>query len=121
MSKTIRASVASVALAASAEEAPAATIGHNGGPSMQQEAPSGADQQKDPFYIQVKTSIPGKDVIVDSRLCDIYNFQSRKWLTNHQFWAMHQGHTVELHTASSDEVAEYTRKQAQLLSRRYGK
>lgn len=81
----------------------------------------GGEDQKTPFHVQVLTSIPGKDVIVDSRVCDIYNFMSRKWLTNHQFWAMHQGHTVELHPATPDEVTEYTKKQAQLLSRRYGK
>lgn len=77
--------------------------------------------QKDPFYVQVTTCVPDKDVTVDSRVCDMYNFQSRKWLTNHQFWAMHQGHKVEIHPASSEEVDSYTAKQTQLLSRRYGK
>lgn len=72
------------------------------------------------FHVQVLTKVPNKDVVVDSRICDIYNFQSRKWLTNHQFWAMHQGHTVELHPATPDEVQQYTQRQAQLLSNRYG-
>lgn len=80
-----------------------------------------ATDHKDPFHVSVTTRIPDKDVVVDSRVCDIYNFQSRKWLTNHQFWAMHQGHTVEIHPATDDEVGAYTSKQAQLLSRRYGK
>lgn len=74
-----------------------------------------------PFHVAVVTSVANTDpkVVVDSRICDLYNFQSRKWLTNHQYWAMHQGHTVEIHPATDDEVTAYTSKQAQLLSRRY--
>lgn len=92
-----------------------APMGHNGGPNLHEV------EQKAPFHVIVVTSVPGKDVIVDSRVCDIYNFQSRKWLTNHQYWAMHQRHTVEIRPASETEVAEYTSNQAQLLSRRYSK
>ena len=87
-------------------------VGHNGGPPM---------GEKDPCYISVITRVNGKDVIVDTRVCDIYDFEARKWLNKHIFWAICQGHEIVQHPATADEVQSYTAKQAQLLSRRYGK
>lgn len=86
---------------------------------VEQEA---AVQERDPFHISVLTRITGNnDITIDSRVCNINDFQSRKWLTNHQFWAINQGHTVEMRPATSDEVQGYVAKQSKLLSNRYNK
>lgn len=78
---------------------------------------------KEPLYVKVLTTAKAGDatVTIDSRVTDIANWDSRKWLTNHQFWAMHQGHSVSMDKATTDEVNNFVNQQAQALSRRFAR
>ena len=107
---TIRASINDKA---PLQETPA-PLGHNRESSL--------EAHKDPKYISVITRVHGKDIIVDTRICDIADFKARQWLVNkHMFWATAQGHSVETHPAGADEVQAYMATQTQLLQRRFGK
>lgn len=81
---------------------------------------NGADDQE-PLHVSVVTRVANSDTIIDTRICDMYDPGVRKWIGNHQFWALSHGHVVSIIPASTDEVGAYTAKQAILLRRRYSK
>lgn len=56
---------------------------------------------------------------IGSRIVDLYHFGTRDWLSNHQWWALHNGHTVETRTASGEEINEYLDKAKLALAEKF--
>lgn len=73
----------------------------------------------DPKYMSVITRVLGKDIIIETRVCDIYNFKAQKWLVKHINWASRHGHSVEIHKAEPEEVAGYVARQTEQLARKF--
>ncbi len=70
------------------------------------------------LYVRVDTfDIEGKTV--GTRIVDMYHFGTNGWMQKHQWWAMHNGHTVETNVANEAEVADYVAYQKQLLAERF--
>lgn len=42
-----------------------------------------------------------------TRVVNLYHFGTRQWLQNHQWWAIHNGYSVNVAIATPDEVATY--------------
>jgi hypothetical protein len=70
------------------------------------------------LYIVVDTFDYGGERI-GTRIVDMYHFGTRNWLQNHQWWAMHNGHTVETKNATNDEISEYLESQRTALAEKY--
>lgn len=49
---------------------------------------------------------------VGTRTVDMYHFGTRPWLSNHMWWAMHQGHTVNQRVVTNAEVIDIKAKVA---------
>lgn len=70
------------------------------------------------LYIRVETfNTEGREI--GTRIVDLYHTGTRNWMSNHQWWAFHNGHTVEINVANSDEVNAYIDKQAAILAERF--
>jgi hypothetical protein len=66
----------------------------------------------------VKTT-PGTEQQIGTRIVDMYHFGTRNWLANHQWWAMHNGHLVEIKTATTEQIAEYVASQKAALAAKF--
>lgn len=62
--------------------------------------------QANNLYMSVDTFDNAGKTIGD-RIVDLYHFGTRKWLQDHTWWAMHNGHTVEINPANNDQIAAY--------------
>lgn len=70
------------------------------------------------LYMTINTlDVKGKPV--GYRIVDLYHYGTRNWLMNHQWWAMHQGHLVEVQPATEGEINEYLAKKAQELQDKF--
>lgn len=70
------------------------------------------------LYMTINTvDVAGK--AVGYRLVDLYHFGTRNWLSNHHWWAMHQGHEVIICPASQDEVNSYLAEKAKELQDKF--
>lgn len=58
------------------------------------------------LYIKVET-YDGAGKQIGERVVDMYHFGTRNWLQTHQWWAMHNSHTIELRPADDGEVQAY--------------
>lgn len=56
---------------------------------------------------------------IGSRIVDLYHFGTRDWLSNHQWWALHNGHTTESRPATADEITEYLDKAKLALAEKF--
>lgn len=62
--------------------------------------------QANNLYMSVDTfDVAGKTI--GDRIVDLYHFGTRKWLQDHTWWAMHNGHTVEINPANNDQIDAY--------------
>lgn len=73
-----------------------------------QAAPASANEagSERNLYVQVTTRNDAAKVI-GTRIVDMYHFGTRNWLHNHQWWAMHNGHNIEVEVANPEDVAAY--------------
>lgn len=70
------------------------------------------------LYMTINTvDVNGKTV--GYRIVDLYHYCTRNWLMNHQWWAMHQGHLVEVQPATAEEINEYLAKKAKELQDKF--
>lgn len=53
----------------------------------------GTKQQTSNLFVIVDT-IDDKGTTIGTRTVDMYHFGTRDWLSNHAWWAMHNGHTI---------------------------
>lgn len=58
------------------------------------------------LYVTVNTYDP-KNKQIGTRVVDMYHYGTRNWLSNHLWWATHNGHTVETMISNEAEVADY--------------
>lgn len=70
------------------------------------------------LYVSVKTFNP-EGRTVGERIVDLYHFGTRNWLQNHHWWAMHNGHCVEVTVATDAEVAAYVESQKASLAAKF--
>lgn len=86
--------------------------------SKQVQAVAPVQERQNNLYMSVNTiDINGKPV--GYRLVDLYHYGTRNWLMNHQWWALHQGHLVEVQPATSDEISEYLALKAKELQDKF--
>jgi hypothetical protein len=79
-----------------------------------------ANQSQKPnnLYVSVKTyDVDGRPA--GERVVDMYHFGTDKWLRSHNWWAMHNDHTVETMRATTDEVAAYLAQAKQALADKF--
>lgn len=70
------------------------------------------------LYMTINTvDVNGKPV--GYRIVDLYHYGTRNWLMNHQWWAMHQGHLVEVQPASAEEINSYLAQKAKELQDKF--
>jgi hypothetical protein len=55
------------------------------------------------------------------RVVDMYHYGTRNWLQNHQWWAMHNGYTVETLVSNDAEIAEYQEQARAALEGKFSK
>lgn len=61
------------------------------------------------LFISVKTfDSAGKTV--GERIVDMCHYGTRSWLSNHLWWATHNGHCTEVDLAKPDEISAYLEK-----------
>ena len=77
-----------------------------------------ADQETRNLYIVVDT-VNFADEQIGTRVVDMYHFGTRNWLQNHQWWAMHNGHTVQTRNATAHEIEDYLESQRQALADKF--
>lgn len=53
----------------------------------------GTKQQGSNLMVTVET-VDSMGEIVGTRTVDMYHYGTRDWLSNHAWWAMHNGHTL---------------------------
>lgn len=72
----------------------------------------------DNLYMTINTiNEAGKSV--GFRIVDLKHYGTRNWLANHTWWAMHQGHLLEIQTATQVEVDEYLAQKAKELQDKF--
>lgn len=70
------------------------------------------------LFISVKT-FDKEGKTVGERIVDMYHFGTRKWLQQHTWWAVHNGHEIETKLATPDEVKAYLAAAAQALASKF--
>lgn len=73
------------------------------------------------LYISVKTFENVEGRCIGERIVDLYHFGTRSWLQNHQWWAMHNGHSVEVNVATPDEIDAYLASGKAALAEKFNK
>lgn len=53
------------------------------------------------------------------RIVDLYHFGTRKWMEKHTWWALHNGHTLEIIPTTPDQVTAHVAKLAAELVEKY--
>lgn len=75
------------------------------------------DQQRN-LYVKVITfNAEGKTI--GERIVDMYHYGTRNWLQNHLWWAMHNGHEVEVNTANDEDVQAYVAQATKELAAKF--
>lgn len=69
----------------------------------QAETPSNSPQN---LFISVKTFDP-EGRTVGERIVDMCHYGTRNWLSNHLWWATHNGHCTEVDLAKPAEIEAY--------------
>lgn len=82
-------------------------------------APASSNSQRSNLYVSVNTFDADTGKTVGERIVDQYHFGTRNWQGNHIWWAMHQGHTVEIKPANADEIAAYIASQTAALAEKH--
>ena len=72
------------------------------------------------LYVSVKT-FNNVNESIGYRVVDQYHYGTRNWLLKHLWWAMHNGHIVEVVTSTDEEIAEYLEASAKALAEKYNK
>lgn len=87
----------------------------------EQVAPQAVEQQipqAKSLHIVVKTFGPdGRPT--GERIVDMYHYGTRKWLQDHQWWAMHNDHSIEVQVATDEDIGAYMFKQQLALQEKY--
>lgn len=79
--------------------------------------PAKAEKASNLYFVVETFDRDGKQI--GHRVVDMYHFGTREWLSNHNWWAMHQGHEVNTRNASVDEINEYLDKAKQALAEKF--
>lgn len=83
------------------------------------EAQNSQNQQPRNLYVSVKT-FDGKDgKTIGERVVDMYHFGTHGWFGKHLWWATHNGHEVEVSTASDEEVISYVKEATVALAMKF--
>jgi len=69
------------------------------------------------FVVRTFDAITGHPM--GERIVDLYHYGTNNWLAKHNWWAMHNGHSIELQPASPDEVSSYLAEAALTLAAKY--
>ncbi|OYV41145.1 MAG: hypothetical protein B7Z80_02715 [Rhodospirillales bacterium 20-64-7] len=71
------------------------------------------------LYMSVKTfdGKTGKDI--GERIVDLYHFGTRAWLAKHTWWAMHNGHSLQVDMATDEEIGRYLFEQEKALQEKF--
>jgi len=75
--------------------------------------------QRDRNLFMTVSTVDQAGKAVGYRIVDLYHYGTRNWLMNHQWWAMHQGHLVEVCPATEAEINEYLAKGAKELQDKF--
>jgi len=65
---------------------------------------SSANQNK---YICVYTFEYNTGKTLGERIVDLFHYGTRNWIQQHIWWAMHNGHDVEIKAASPEQIKAY--------------
>ena len=53
------------------------------------------------------------------RVVDLYHFGTRKWLQQHTWWALHNGHTFEVNPATPEQTKAHIAEMAKQLAEKF--
>lgn len=82
-------------------------------------APAVNGNSRNNLYMSVDTfDTTGRTI--GARIVDLYHFGTRGWLQQHFWWAMHNGHTVEVNVATDEQIATYIAAGTTKLAEKYG-
>lgn len=70
------------------------------------------------LYMNVET-FDAQGHTIGSRIVDLYHFGTRNWLQSHMWWAMHNGHCVEVNVATPTQIDEYLASAKQALAEKF--
>ncbi len=56
---------------------------------------------------------------IGERIVDMYHYGTRNWLQNHHWWAMHNGHCVEVTVATPEAVSAYVESSKIALANKF--
>lgn len=59
------------------------------------------------LFISVKTFDGPSGKTVGERIVDMCHYGTRNWLSNHLWWATHNGHCTEIDLAKPEEIEAY--------------
>lgn len=76
--------------------------------------------QNKTLFIKVDT-YDMKGQLIGNRIVDIYHFGTKNWMSGHNWWAMHNGHTVEVTPASQLEIDNHMAAQLNALADKFNK
>lgn len=69
-------------------------------------APANNSNTPQNLFISVKTfDVQGKTI--GERIVDMCHYGTRNWLSNHLWWATHNGHCTEVDLAKPEEIDAY--------------
>jgi len=71
------------------------------------------------LFISVKT-FDAEGKTIGERIVDMCHYGTRNWLSNHLWWATHNGHCTEIDIAKPDEVNAYLAKGVEALAQKFG-
>lgn len=77
-------------------------------------------ERKQNLFFSVKTFDGQSGKEIGDRIVDLYHIGTRDWVSNHVWWAMHNGHEVVQNVATDEEVAYYLRDQEKKLQEKFG-
>lgn len=78
-------------------------------------APSNSPQN---LFITVRT-FDAEGKTVGERIVDMCHYGTRSWLSNHLWWATHNGHLTEVDLAKPPEIEEYLAKGREALATKF--
>ena len=75
------------------------------------EAP--ANQNK---YICIYTFENKTGKTIGERIVDLFHYGTRNWIQQHIWWAMHNGHEIEVKPATDDQISAYIKAGVEALA-----
>lgn len=108
-SKTPKIEAATIAIATTTTPPP---------PAANTETNVGAPRGKN-LFVKVNTFDNKDNSNIGTRIVDMYHFGTSNWMRGHAWWAMHNGHIVEITVATAEEVEAHIAAQRQALADKF--